>query len=132
MKRDMDLVRSILLEIEGGKEWFDTVSDESAAALGKEGSGLSREEADRLEYHLTLIEDAGLAEFTKVGEGWLADRLTWQGHDFTDSIRDEEVWRRTKEGASAAKGFTFELLGALAKGYLKKKIEDATGIAVDL
>lgn len=132
MKRDMDLVRSLLLEIEDGKEWFETMSDATAAALGTEGSGLSQEDADRLEYHLTLLEDAGLAEFTKTGEGWIPERLTWKGHDFADSVRDDEIWQKTKAGAEAAKGFTVDLLGALAKGFIKKQIEDRTGITIDI
>lgn len=131
-KRDMDLIRSILLDIENGKDWFETTSDDTADALGIDGTGLSEADTERLEYHLTLLENGGFAEFTKTGEGWIPERLTWKGHDFADSVRDEEVWRRTKEGANAAKGFTVDLLGALAKGFVKKQIEDRTGIALDL
>lgn len=65
MKQDMDLIRSIVLDIENGKDWFETTSDETAAALGTDGSGLSQEEADRLEYHLTLLEASGIAEFPR-------------------------------------------------------------------
>lgn len=132
MKRDMDLIRTMLLEIEDGKSHFETTSDDVAIALGTEGTGLSRSDAERLEYHLTLLEESGLAKFTTTGEGWLVDGLSWRGHDFLDSVRDEEIWARTKEGAKAAKGFSFELITALAKGYLKKKIEDHTGLSIDL
>nr|WP_264159203.1 DUF2513 domain-containing protein [Burkholderia vietnamiensis] len=45
-----------------------------------------------------------------------------------DSIRSPEVWAKTKAGALAAGGFTVELLGDLAKGFIKKQIEDRTGI----
>ena len=44
------------------------------------------------------------------------------------SVRDDAVWRKTKEGALAAGGFTFELLASLAKGLVKKQIEKHTGI----
>lgn len=50
------------------------------------------------------------------------------GHDFLDSIRDPDVWNKTKKGALAAGGFTLNLLNDLAKGFIKKKIEDSTGI----
>jgi hypothetical protein len=128
MKRDMDLIRSIVLDIENGKDWFETTSDETATALGTDGSGLGQEEVDLLEYHLTLLEASGMAEFTKAGTGWIPESLTWKGHDFADSVRDDEIWRKTKEGAFAAKGFTVDLLVALAKGYVKKQIETLTGI----
>ncbi len=55
-------------------------------------------------------------------------RLTWDGHDFLDSIRDPVIWQETKEGVKKAGGFSLELLGDLAKGLLKKKIEDHTGV----
>jgi hypothetical protein len=58
--------------------------------------------------------------------------LTWAGHDFLDSVRDSEIWRATKEGAQKAGGFSLELLAALAKGLIKKKIEQHTGIQLDL
>jgi hypothetical protein len=45
-----------------------------------------------------------------------------------NKIRDPEIWRKTKEGVGAAKGFTFDLLKDLAKGFVKKQIEDYTGV----
>ena len=50
------------------------------------------------------------------------------GHDFLDSIRDPDVWDKTKKGALAAGGFAMDLLKKLATGFVKKKIEDSTGI----
>jgi hypothetical protein len=54
--------------------------------------------------------------------------LSMKGHDFLNSIRDQDVWNKTKKGADAAGGFTIDLLADLAKGFIKKKIEDHTGI----
>jgi hypothetical protein len=54
--------------------------------------------------------------------------LTWHGHDLVDSIRDPEIWKMTKEGVEKAGGFTFELIGELAKGFIKTKIEKHTGV----
>jgi len=45
-----------------------------------------------------------------------------------DSIRSPDVWAKTKAGAYAAGGFTVELLADLAKGFIKKQIEDRTGV----
>jgi hypothetical protein len=55
-------------------------------------------------------------------------RLSWAGHDFLDSVRDREIWAKTKNGALAAGGFTIDLIADLAKGFLKKQIEDRTGV----
>jgi hypothetical protein len=38
------------------------------------------------------------------------------------------VWTKTKKGAVAAGGFTVDLLKDLAKGFIKKQIEERTGV----
>ena len=55
-------------------------------------------------------------------------RLTWQGHDFLDAVRDPTIWEKTKKGAEDAGGFTVDLLRDLAKGFVKKQIEEYTGV----
>ncbi|MDQ6867300.1 MAG: DUF2513 domain-containing protein [Pseudomonadota bacterium] len=42
-------------------------------------------------------------------------------HDFLDSIRDPDLWNKTKKGAKAAGGFTMDLLADLAKGLIKRR-----------
>jgi hypothetical protein len=45
--------------------------------------------------------------------------LTLAGHDFLDAARSPFVWRRAKEIASAAGGFTVDLLLSIAKSLLE-------------
>ena len=54
------------------------------------------------------------------------------GHEYLDAIRDDEVWRRTKDGAHAVGSFSLEVLGTLARGLVREKICRHTGIEVDL
>jgi hypothetical protein len=64
MKRDMDLIRQILLEIEAGKRLYDIRSNEVSRALGLEEDGsMSREHAEKWNHHLKLLDDSGLVEF---------------------------------------------------------------------
>ena len=86
--------------------------------------------ADQIDYHLRLISDAGFVDTgpARALEGISFRSLTWKGHDFIDSVRDPEIWSRTKKGAEAAKGFTFDLLADIAKGLIRKQIEEYTGI----
>lgn len=49
-----------------------------------------------------------------------------------DTIRDEDVWRRTKERARAVGSFSLGALGALAKSLVREKIRKHTGVKVDL
>ena len=125
MKRDLDIVRNLLLAIEA-----QSVAETNRAFAP---SGFVQED---LEAHMPLLIDRQLIEAkdwsTLKTRGWGMVRLTWEGHDFLDSVRDPEVWRKTKEGLDAAGGFTFELMKSLAKGLVKKKIEKHTGIELDL
>jgi hypothetical protein len=57
-------------------------------------------------------------------------KLTWDGHDFLDSVRDPEIWNKTKDGMKAAGGFTFELLRDLAKGFIRTQIKKHTDIEI--
>jgi hypothetical protein len=124
MKRDMDLVRKILLASEtaaNGENDFFFVSDEYNKWFVSE--------------HIRSMQNAGLIEAEALPDTedpfiqhWRIDRLTWSGHDFVESVRDDETWAKTKEGVLAAKGWTFDLLREFAKGFLKKKLEDTTGV----
>lgn len=127
MKRDMDLVRELMLKLEAAPcapnsvYVFYSGDDEISV------DGYSMEE---IEYHLSLIAEAGLVDQGGRGamDGFMFSRLSWAGHDFVDSVRSPEVWAKTKKGAEAAGGFTVDLLKDLAKGLIKKQIEDLTGV----
>ncbi len=135
MKRDMDLIRGLLLKIEGGQRSFDLLTSEIAEVLGEDGAGkMPREQVEQIEYHLALLDGAGLITIQAKLSGavWQIGQITWAGHDFLDTIRDPAIWRETKAGAKQAGGFSIDLLKALAKGLIKKKIEQHTGVELDL
>lgn len=91
MKRDMDIIRQILLNLEddkypyGGRVRLDGVPDKACG------------------HHVALIFDAGLAEgrlMTTDAEGIIGasiDRLTSAGHDCCDGIRQDRIWNKAKE-----------------------------------
>ncbi len=125
MKRDLDLIRTLLLEIEE--------KDDESGEIISLADEFNLDE--KLVGHLRLLVEAGLvdAEESLNQErklNFLVYRVTWQGHDFLDSVRDDEIWKMTKDGAMNAGGFSVDLLKAIAKGYLKKKIKDQTGIDI--
>lgn len=126
LKRDMDLVRDLLLQIEEFDQGLG--GDVEIEAAGHEPQVVAE--------HLRLLIEARLIEGDTVPDDQYAFdhivpiRLTWSGHDFLESVRDPEIWKKTKEGALSAKGFTLDLLQDLAKGFLKKQIEERTGIAL--
>lgn len=119
MRRDMDVVRSIVI----------AVSDATGPVSSVDGVT-----KNDFVFHAQLLEEAKLVEAAIMSEGkrpatdamiW---RLTWAGHEFVDSVRDPKVWAKTKEAAAFGGGFTIDLLKDLAKGFIKKQIEDLTGV----
>ncbi len=131
LKRDMDLIRGLLLKLEalplGLGEVVTLAPDAPEIAVPGYDDA-------QIDYHLTLIREVGFIDDAgarpMLGTGFRA--LTWAGHDFLDSVRDPAIWGATKEGARKAGGFSVELLAALAKGLIKKKIEEHTGVALEL
>ena len=127
MQRNMDLVRDLLIRLEAlhlgvGEAQMLMVSGPPLVLAG--------EDANEVFYNMRLLANAGFLDLTdgQPALGFGIKGLTWQGHDFLDSVRDPEIWRRTKEGAQKAGGFTVELLGDLATGLIKTQIEKYTGV----
>jgi hypothetical protein len=94
MKRDMDLVRQLLIEIEQDAEW------PGGRCVAPEDGGRS--------YHLHLLIQAGLVEGeeSQVLGGaplrFLITGLTWQGHEFLAASADQDRWFRFKKSAGTA------------------------------
>ena len=87
MKRDMDLIRQILLEIEKEPVLGRMISLDIESYSPEEAS-----------YHVMILNEAGLIEATALdGHRWIPKRLTWQGHEFLDAARSEKVWKRAIE-----------------------------------
>lgn len=128
MKRDMDLVREILLATEES----DT---DPRAWVNLPFEGRPPQE---VAYHVQLMGEAGLLvvqDHQSIGVNgyrWLPKRLTWQGHEFLDTIRDDEIWRRTKDGARKVGGFSLDVVAALAKGFIKEQVKSKTGLEIDI
>jgi hypothetical protein len=127
MKRDMDLIRDILLWLEARPAQTDEF-----VQLGGEGGDYrdpSYSDAE-IEMHATLMIEAGLLKGPnqQSDDGVWIISISWAGHDFLEAVRDRKIWERTKQGAGAAGGFTIELLQDLAKGFIRKQVEERTGI----
>ena len=130
MKRDMDLIRELLLRLEaypaGAGDIFHITPDSSEIQV--EGFDF-----DQIDYHLQLIIEVGWVNTGGTSApmvGVFYSGLTWAGHDFLDSIRGQDIWDKTKKGALDAGGFTVDLLKDLAKGFIKKQIEERTGVKI--
>ncbi|UXL41077.1 DUF2513 domain-containing protein (plasmid) [Pseudomonas fragi] len=124
MKLDKDLVREILLAVEASKN------------DPKEGIDLVLKDRSprEISYHVLLLTEAGfvlsrdaayLADAVSI---WQPTRLTYKGHEFLDTVRNGEVWRRTKAGAEKAGVAGLGVLLELGKAYGKEVLKERLGI----
>lgn len=106
MKRNMDLVREILLEIEA----------QPAGKLIRNVSLPEKWNKEEVVGHLRLIGQAGLddgkMEFHREAVLIAIHGLSNEGHDLLDSIRSEAVWQKTKDRVEEVGGSV-----ALDKSY---------------
>ena len=121
MKRNMDLVREILVRMEAteiGKTIKLDIPDH-----GKEEIGL----------HVELMIEHGLIEGKTIrGSSGPAHtilaypiaRMTWKGHDFLDAARSDTIWKKAKEKClEATGGLAIDIL----KAYLVEFGKEAIG-----
>jgi hypothetical protein len=88
MKRDVDLARQLLLDIEArGADCSVSVLRTSA----------DHDAEERVRYHLRLLIDAGyLKEIDRTASGVPCLRLTDAGHELIELTRSEIRWRQAK------------------------------------
>jgi len=111
MKRDMELIRLLLLKVEG----------EDKTDLNKYS------EAQQV-YHMALLIEA---ELVKGGSQDDADgyplnatfsRLTWKGHEFLDAARNPSIWNKAMEKMkSVGASLPLPVIQDLLISFLKKQ-----------
>lgn len=119
MKRDMSLVRTILLAL---SETDDPISSDD----------LAFEEYPKalVGYHFQLLDEAGLivarvqAADNDPYYFAIASRLTWEGNDFLDAVRDESVWEKVRSTIGQATGSaSFEVFKNVASSLTLEAIK---------
>jgi len=116
MKRDMNLVRAVLLEVE------KLPHDYGFHDIEVEGYA-----PEEVTYHVRLLHEARLIEAidlsTMSGVSWKSKRLTYQGHEFLDAARSDTVWEKAKSLVVATTGaLTLEGVKAALPEVVKKLI----------
>ena len=107
MKRDMELIRKMVLAVEEGPNGY------APDDLRIEGYT-----AEQLGYHAHLLVEDSLAtgpittHINGSGPSAQITALTWSGHDFADVVRDETRWRK-------AMGIVQEKGGAVTLDIIK-------------
>jgi hypothetical protein len=125
MQRDMDLIRDLLLGIEQDQRLDGTCyivpdQQDNFGIIGIKNNSLQE-----VAYHLAMLIEAGFVE----GDKGTLDRampgitkLTWQGHEFLDAIRDPGIWGKTKERLKGLPSAGIAIIGEIAKAEIKKHL----------
>ncbi|WP_256852718.1 DUF2513 domain-containing protein [Pantoea sp. Fr+CA_20] len=97
-------------------------------------------------FHMRLLDDKNLISRTDGEPGFglflgaddtaswavLPLRLTSQGHDFIEALRQKEVWNSVKDNFKEASISTLvDVAKQLAQGFAKQKIKQLTGFDPD-
>jgi len=90
MKRDMELVRKIALHIEDQSSSFES--------MNVEFDGFDK---SLVAYHFRIMIEGGLIDGTDASdsmhEDYMVNGLTWEGHEFVDSVRSDGIWTKLAE-----------------------------------
>lgn len=118
MKRDLDLIRKILLALEAHEHGF--------APEKLQIEGYTEEQVD---FHMYLLGEAGLAkvaENTVIGSASPSAfplNVTWAGYEFLEAAKDETLWGKAKEKVmKPAGGVAFGVLLEWLKAEAKAKL----------
>lgn len=123
MRLNHDCIRDLLLELE------DKINLDNPLLLGElrnlETYSLYGE--DTTFYTVFKLKEAGFInaswQYASDSLYWLSvSSITWEGHQFLDNIRENEVWKETKNKIKGFSSVSITILAGVAQEYLKKKL----------
>ena len=121
MQRNMDLIRDILLRVEG-----DPMLDGAHGSYAFEESDFPAHSPDEIAYHVNLLLEDGFLKpesYPSQDTPALAiERLTSAGHDFLDNIRNDDIWSKIKARLAGLGGVSLTIVAALAEAEIKKRL----------
>ena len=118
MKRDLDLIRRIMTDIE------DLPAGERYTSTSYPGGY----DVATVYHHIRLLIDEKLVEghvvdVMRAMPPLVVTGLTWKGHDFVDAARNDSVWAKAKETVlRPTVSFTFDLLRQWLIAYAKQPL----------
>lgn len=115
MKRDKDLLREILLALE--EKEFDGRHSRKVAISFPDHTN-----AEVMDHCRMLIQAGFIEGQIRSGPALSTKGVTFDGHEFLDSVRDPSVWEHTKTAASKVGDASLGVMKDIAVAYLKSKL----------
>lgn len=123
MKRNWDTIRDILGRLEDNDNETITLSH------------FPNDQHAEVSYHMELLIEAGIVngqmsdEFGSEPVNFFVSRLSWDGHEFLDSIKNDTVWEKTKKTFfSKGVSMTFDLIKTVASEISASYIKSIIGV----
>jgi len=122
VKLNQDCVRNLLLTIEEEL----SINEPLDAVRLQQKPRLQQYSLDDIVYTISKLKEAGFINadvlVTLDGTDAIVSSLTYNGHLFLDNIRDDGVWKLTKQAASKLSSVSLNILAELASSYIKNKL----------
>jgi hypothetical protein len=128
MKRDLDLIREILLKIEqdiglSNKRYSFQFDNQKMVIDGYND--------EQVYGHIVMLIESPFVEGLRYQSGEIEIKgLTWDGREFLDAIRDAGGWKKTKETAQKIGGAGLSFVWDVAKALLKAEAKSRLGLDV--
>ncbi|EGQ1307255.1 DUF2513 domain-containing protein [Staphylococcus pseudintermedius] len=120
MELKYELVREVLLIVQNKKNMRDYLSLEDITSE----VDIEKYTKDDVEYTILKTTEANLLDSQHIfgfdSSQYLIGHLTFEGHEFLNSVKDKDVWEETKKRASKVESLTLPVLQQLAVSVLNQ------------
>ena len=134
MKLEPDIVRSLLLALEdklrlnNELEYPCVFIDDVCSSVY-----LTRYSMPNIAYTVLKLKEAGYIDaYIENSDGRIGSvcfsNITYAGHQFLESVRNQANWNKTKEVAGKAGNFTLKVLESISTGLASAYIKDTLGL----
>ena len=118
MRLNPDCIRDILLYVEE-----NTDSERNCVEFSDICEAL-KFDMNTLDYHIRKLHSAELFDDVYYSDDTIdfVTSLSWEGHSYTDNIRDSKAWSMTKSATSKVSSVSVSILSEIAATMVKKLI----------
>lgn len=123
MKLNKDCIRQILLATEKN----NYVEASLTPSTYRNSFNLSEYNEGEIAYCIARLGEGNFLNVTTHKDSYdrthyVVNSLTYSGHEFLDTIRDDNIWKETKEVASKVSGVSIPLILDIAKSLIEKNV----------
>lgn len=121
MKLNADCMRAVLLEME-------KMPLHEELSFKKLKEALPKESSDDIEYSIIKMQEAGFitARIVNYDDGCVImsiNDITYHGHQFLETIRDNKVWSQTKTICGKIGSFAIDVIAKVASEVISNLIK---------